>query len=1188
MTIIAILFGALLGPLFVDWSAYRQVFEDEATKVLGHPVRVLGDADARFLPIPSVTFSDVRVGESEGQSLLQVEKISIHMELMPLLRGEFEIIDVIVDRPVGSATIDDAGRLDWFLTTNSDRTIEPEKVIFKRVQINNGTLRLVDGRRDNVWTLDNVNFVGNAKSLLGPFRAEGGFSYEDTAATFAIATGKTDELGNLRVTMQVSPVDTPVSLSTDGRLSNAEGGPVYEGKYTFKINGPSQNGDASQPGESVVRSQGDFSLTSADLELPGFVVSLGPPSMASNLEGNGRILFGETPRFDIGFRTDQIDLDRSLGRGPAQPARLSQVNAILGLLALATPTELGVQGRLQLNVGSVILGGSIIERLTLDAANDEAGWRIDNFEAKFPGNTALVVSGRVEPDLASEAPQFNGRILFASLQPSRFALWARPDQPVPATPPPGLEFTGNMIYGLERLYLENVTGTLGKDAIAGEMDLRQPLGARSQLSLTVSADRLDLEAIDRLAQLFSGRDVVAAASITDNVSMNIRAKRLSSGDIEAENVILDASLSDGVLELRQIQIDNIAGARLKAEGRLENVFTRPIGTLSVTLAAEKLSGLIDLVSPYISGIPVFDAIVNASDDLAPADVSAQFSSQETDDGVVADFTMGGIVGGSPMSFKGRYAGRSDLIESGDITFNLAADSEDSSQLLRQLGLPAGQMREAIPGALSINGQGSLDAGIFTSMIADIAGTRISSEGLILSIDADTLGFDGSLLMSSASIDPLLHMAGLPSGPDLAEKYALVGEPALEMASQISVNGTRVDVEITEATFATMPMTGSGTIELGEARKSILGDFSLKKLDIPWLLSLGLGGEILGDGLEEGFWLPYEFTTSPLGGMDVAIGLKVDEVTFGGDITSYNSGFAITSNRNTLGVEILDAGIFGGILSGVINIANSEGAVVLDGRLQLEEAALEEFVWKREERVAGIGSFNMSTEFVGNGNSMIEIIASLTGGGIMQAANGEIRGINPKAFLKTLRAIDAGLELEEEKIHDVFVKLLDAGNLPFKLVEGAFSIVSGAVRANSMALDAGKVSSFGNLTLDLNEMLIDSEWDLRIDMGANNVVGAEPQVGLHFEGPIEAPGLDVDVSPFTGFLTVRAYDREVQRIENIPFDIMEKDRFAREMRAIKQRREWTKAGVDPTTPEPGTDTDALETLVREVLQPEPVE
>ncbi len=1172
----------------MDWSSYRQVFEDEATKVLGHPVRVLGDAEARFLPLPSVMFTDVRVGESEGQPLMQVERISVHMELMPLLRGEFEVTDVDVDKPVGSATIDDAGRLDWLIATRSGRTIDPDKVIFKKVNVNGGTLRLVDGRRDNIWTLEDVNFSGNAKSLLGPFRADGGFTYEGSEAEFSIATGRTDELGNLRLTMQVGPVNTPVSLATDGRLSNAEGGPVYDGKYTFKINRRSTTEDKTKFGESIVRSQGDFSLTSADLELPGFIVSLGPQSMASNLEGRGRILFGQTPRFDIGFTTDQIDLDRSLGRGPSQPARLSQVNAILGLLALATPTELGVQGRLKLDVGSVILGGDIVNRLTLDAANDEAGWRIDNFEAKFPGNTALVASGRVEPDLANEAPQFNGRVLFASIQPSRFALWARPNQPVPPSPPPGLEFSGHMIYGLERLFLENITGTLGKDAIAGEMDLRRPLGARSQLSVTVAADRLDLQAIDRLAHLFSGRDVVAAASITDNVSMNIRTKSLTNGDLEAQNVILDASLSDGVLELRQVQIDNIAGAKLKAEGRLDNVLERPTGDLALTLAADKLDGLIELVSPYIIGIPAFDAIVNAADDLAPADITAKFSSRETDDNLQAGLAMGGIVGGSPMSFQGNYDGRPDVMESGDISFNLAADSEDSSQLLRQLGLPAAKMRETIPGALSINGKGTLDAGVFTSMIADIAGTRISSEGLILSMGEDTLGFDGSLLMSSSSVDPLLHMAGLPSGPDLADKYSLEGDPSLELASQISVNGTRIDAEITQATFAKMPVSGSGTLELGTERKSLLGDFSLSKLDMPWLLALGFGGDILGDGLEEGFWLPYEFGTSPLGAMDIAVGLKVDEVSFGGDITSYNSGFAITSDNKKLGIEILDAGILGGILSGVVNIANSEGAVVLDGRMQLEEAALEEFLWQPQDRVAAIGSFNMTTEFVGNGKSMTDVMASLTGGGVLQAAKGEIRGINPNAFLKTMRAMDAGLELEEDKIKDVFVGLLPAGDLPFNLVEGAFSIVSGAVRANSMALDAGKVKAFGNMAVDLNNMLIDSEWDMRIDLGPNNVVGAEPQVGLHFEGPLEAPELGVDVSPLTGFLTIRAYDREVQRIENMPFDIMEKERFARELRAIKQRREWGKTDVTNAEGTPAASTADLETLVRDALEPAPVQ
>ena len=58
------LFAALIGPYFVNWNDYKSTFEAEAEKILGQPVRVAGTAKATVLPSPSLTFTDVQVGDT--------------------------------------------------------------------------------------------------------------------------------------------------------------------------------------------------------------------------------------------------------------------------------------------------------------------------------------------------------------------------------------------------------------------------------------------------------------------------------------------------------------------------------------------------------------------------------------------------------------------------------------------------------------------------------------------------------------------------------------------------------------------------------------------------------------------------------------------------------------------------------------------------------------------------------------------------------------------------------------------------------------------------------------------------------------------------------------------------------------------------------------------------------------------
>ena len=57
--IIALL-AALIGPYFIDWNQFRPQFEAEATRIIGAPVRVGGELDARLLPAPSLRLRSVR------------------------------------------------------------------------------------------------------------------------------------------------------------------------------------------------------------------------------------------------------------------------------------------------------------------------------------------------------------------------------------------------------------------------------------------------------------------------------------------------------------------------------------------------------------------------------------------------------------------------------------------------------------------------------------------------------------------------------------------------------------------------------------------------------------------------------------------------------------------------------------------------------------------------------------------------------------------------------------------------------------------------------------------------------------------------------------------------------------------------------------------------------------------------
>ena len=120
------LFTALIGPYFVNWNDYKSTFEAEAEKILGQPVRVAGTAKATVLPSPSLTFTNVQVGDTEGEPMMTVERFDVTIELMPLLQGEIHVISMKLQKPHVRIAVDDSGTVDLLIRSEASKALDPE------------------------------------------------------------------------------------------------------------------------------------------------------------------------------------------------------------------------------------------------------------------------------------------------------------------------------------------------------------------------------------------------------------------------------------------------------------------------------------------------------------------------------------------------------------------------------------------------------------------------------------------------------------------------------------------------------------------------------------------------------------------------------------------------------------------------------------------------------------------------------------------------------------------------------------------------------------------------------------------------------------------------------------------------------------------------------------------------------
>ena len=241
------LFAALVAPYFIDWTSYRSEFEREASAILGRSVTVEGEASARLLPFPSVTFEDVTVGGGpNGQPAMTVEEFSMDAELAPFIRGEFLIFDMRLVRPKMTVSVDAAGKVDWAMRPSSP--FDPAQISLEKLTVTEGqvTVRHAASGRDRLIT--EINTQISAKSLEGPWRVDGSLRLDGMRAAIGASTGKVDENGAMRLRVKTDPVIYPVSIETDGEVVFTDGAAGYAGTIRIEARGDKQAIAASAGG----------------------------------------------------------------------------------------------------------------------------------------------------------------------------------------------------------------------------------------------------------------------------------------------------------------------------------------------------------------------------------------------------------------------------------------------------------------------------------------------------------------------------------------------------------------------------------------------------------------------------------------------------------------------------------------------------------------------------------------------------------------------------------------------------------------------------------------------------------------------------------------------------------------------------------------------------------------------------
>jgi uncharacterized protein involved in outer membrane biogenesis len=1152
--IVLALTAALVVPYFIDWTGYRADFEREASAILGRKVTVQGSATARLLPFPSVTFSDVAVGGGNGgQPAMTVENFSMDAELAPFMRGELLIFDMRIVRPKATIDVAQDGTVDWAMRPSSP--FDPRRIALEKLTVTDGqiTIRHEAGGRDHV--LSEINTEISAKSLAGPWRANGTLRVDGMKSTLAVSTGTADENGQMRLRVKVDPEAYPLVIEADGNARIENGAALYAGQFKIIGNdrpaeklrgsdGETVKAEALKP-EPGNRVNGEFSLDHKKLSIDNFRFETGPLDNPYTADGTAFVELGEAPRFSIEAKGAQVRFDEAIA-GSETSTGLTLANRIAALeKALASLPKPTIPGSVEVDLPAVVAGDTTVRDVRLSAEPADGGWTVKSLAATLPGRTTLEADGflRTDNDFG-----FTGSLLLAVAQPSGFAAWVSSDVDEAIRRLPAAGFKASIDMTEQRQTFKNLELILGNAKFSGEIDSQQPADVRPSMLLKLNGEALDVDGLAAFASLFVS-DKGANRFADRDLDFQIKAGPVSAGGLTADTIDTALRLRNGLLEIDRLSIGGLEGASLSATGTIKDFPQSPTGKLDASVVAVDLAPLAKLAAERYPNSAILKGLNDRAIDypnlLQDAQIDFLANAAANDDGTTElSLSAKGNAGGSAVSASLSGKGKPDALSEAPLELTFSARNDDATTLLALIGLPALPLGVTGGGELAVSAKGAVASGLETAF-------ALTGEGFSAKFDG-TAGLGeqgptakGKISVEAADIEPWLmttavHLPGLGMGTPLA----LAADGDYE-------NGLLV-LDNLDGTVNEGAVSGGINVEIKDGLPYLTGALALDEMSLDPAVAMVLGEQAVAPA--ESGWSSVPFQQKVAAPFAADLDISAATVSIGSATSAYDATMALKLDGEGLRLSDIKAKLFGGAFSGLLELKNDGGSGLVSGQAKLEGADLATAL----PGTGLTGKSDFSTALTASGKSVGGLVAALSGSGTATLNGVVIPAINPNALGPLLAKADAvGRDIDAARTGQFAPEIVNAGALSAGNADIAFTVAGGVLRAPPVSFATPAVTVTSDLRADLNADTVAADGTIAYAPGDEALVGSEPSLRFNLSGSPAAPERTLDSDPLAQFLTQRALEREQARVEAMQAAVLEKQRLRREVRyyaALQQERD----------------------------------
>lgn len=1110
IAVILALVSALLAPLVIDWSRYRSSFEQEASRLTGLTVHVNGHIDAHILPTPHLKLRNVEIGAAGRPPFMQADFIELEIGLGPLLRGRAQVSELRLVAPQINVGLDKSGAIDWPISSSS---LRPEALTVSRFSIEDGRVALTDATPGGRIVLQKLSFNGDIRSFAGPFHGDGSFVVGDEPYSYRISGGHVDEVGKVRLKLDVDPTEHPLTTEVDGTLGFAGRVPQFDG--TLSLVRPV--GAALAGGERVMSDPwqlvGKIHATPAAASLRDLTLQYGPDERAVNFAGKADVMFGAHPHLDGTISAVQVDVDRMLA-APDVTHRPPFVMLKSFLEAFVAAVKPPMPVAVAVDFDALTVSGTTLQSLHGNVAYADKRWSLDRITFRAPGFTEMNMSGSL--DNGAQGLTFSGPASLQSADVKTLMAWLEGRTDQPQGPTETLTARGAMTVGGDRFAIEGLSATLDQESVEGRLAYTWAINNRpATLDGELHATKFNFDALMAFAKAAAADD---AFQVPREVALVLNIGQATAAGVDARKVDARLKFDAGVIHIDRLSVGDLGGAALDISGRIDELSSQPRGKLTLNLDAGTLNGLADVVAKFAP--PAGNALRLFADRLTPAKVHGVLTiDRAASAGTVAKLDFGGDLGALRVAVNGDLTGAPAKPTAAVVHLTGRFDTDDGDALVRLLALDHVLAVDQLPGQMTISMTGPLNGDLKINGLASAGGFAAAATGTLHLTGEQAPTGSLQLKASAADLRPL--------------ERTLTGQPgiAVPVTATAIVGLAGTDLSVTD-------------LVVGIEKSSLRG-----RLDLKIARPVAVSGEIAGNAMDAAavsaalFGLPRAAPNSGAPWASAPVGLGAF-AALSGDVNFSFERAALTPvlvahdlkgvahfQPPQIALRDIDGSLAGGRLTGALTLRRDSDKFAAQGRIELAGANAATIAGASKNSIDGLLTVKLQGDVIGA--SPDALVRSLHGGGTLALANGQFGGFNPGVFRVAANVADQSGSVEAAKIAPAVGAAMDKGRLVVPDSKADVTITGGQIRLANVMLHAHDGADLAlDGVADLNRLTIDARMTMSEPPALNALIGTRPEIAVTLKGPLAAPDRRLDLSPLVSWLALRAAEQQTRRLELI--------------------------------------------------------